>query len=78
MALTEDQTIAFLKETLQVEEDLDADTSLFSSGLLDSVAMMTLIAFVEEQSGIDVRPQDVTLENFDTPARIVAYAESET
>ena len=28
--------------------------------------MLSLIAFVEETSGIEVRPEHVTLENFDT------------
>ena len=78
MTLTEEQTIVFLKESLSVDEDLTAESPLFSSGVLDSVAMMNLIAYVEETSGIQVRPQDVTLENFDTPARIVRFAESQS
>jgi len=53
--------------------EADGETLLFSSGLLDSVAMMRIIGFIEEQAGFDVRPADVTLENFDTVARIVAY-----
>lgn len=39
--------------------------------------MLNLIAFVEETSGIQVRPEQVTLENFDTPARIVRFALSQ-
>ena len=56
------------------EDDIDAETELFSTGVLDSVAMMNIIGFVEEKAEIEVRPADVTLENFDTCKRIVDYA----
>ena len=42
--------------------------------MLDSVAMMNTIGVLADKGGIDVRPADVTLDNFDTVARIVAYA----
>ncbi len=77
MPLSEQQIIGHLREALHVEGDLDGETRLFSTGELDSVAMMNLIAFVEETARIEVRPQDVTLDNFDTPARIVRFAEGQ-
>lgn len=73
-ALTADSLLAYLRNDLFVTEALTADTPLFSSGLLDSVAMVTLITFIEEEAGADVRPSDVTLDNFDTAARIADYA----
>lgn len=51
------------------------DTPLFSSGALDSVAMLSLIALVEEKAGIEIRAEDVTLDNFDSVERIVRFAE---
>ncbi|MBU3030649.1 acyl carrier protein [Paracoccus marinaquae] len=74
MSLTADDLIRFLRDELNIEDDLDAGTELFSTGILDSVAMMNIIGFVEEKAGIEVRPADVTLENFDTLQRIVDYA----
>jgi methoxymalonate biosynthesis acyl carrier protein len=74
MPLTPDALIAFLTDSLNIDTPVDASTELFSTGLLDSVAMMSIIAFVEEQAKIDVRPADVTLENFDTVGRITDYA----
>ena len=70
MALTTEQLIDFLKNTLNLEGEIDAETELFSSGMLDSVAMMNVIGFVEETARIEIHPADVTLENFDTPSRI--------
>lgn len=70
-----DQLIEYLKSTLSSTSELSHDTELFSSGALDSVSMLDLIAFVEETAGIQIRAEDVTLENFDTPARICRFAE---
>lgn len=76
MALIEDSLISYLNTAVEAEDTIDTETALFSSGLLDSVLMLNLIMFVEQNAGIQVRPEDVTLDHFDTPGRIVKYAES--
>lgn len=73
MKLTTPQLIEFLKDTLQVETDIDAQSKLFSTGELDSMSMMQLIGFVETSAGITVRPEDVTLENFDSVEQILQF-----
>lgn len=78
MALTEQNLIDFLKNSLNVEEHIEADTELFSTGLLDSVAMMNMIVFVEETARTEVHPADVTLENFDTIIRVVQLVKSQS
>jgi acyl carrier protein len=64
----------FLQEELSIDAPFTDDDLLFTSGLLDSVAMMNLITFLEEKTGADVRPADVTLDNFDSLTRIATYA----
>lgn len=76
MALTDRQLLAYLKDSLNIGEELDVETELFSTGTLDSVSMLNLIAFVEESAGFEIRAEDVTLENFDSPARILRFAEA--
>ncbi|WEK03710.1 MAG: acyl carrier protein [Candidatus Devosia phytovorans] len=71
---TADELRDYLQTELSIEQALDDDTELFSTGLLDSVSMMSVIMFIEQRSGGEVRPADVTLDNFDTIGRIVAYA----
>ncbi len=73
MQLTADQLIQFIKGTLQIESDIDAQSLLFSTGELDSMSMMQLIDFIETSAGMDVRPDDVTLENFDSIERILRF-----
>lgn len=55
--------------------DLDPHMPLFSSGVLDSFAMMDLVSFVEREAGIEVDVKDIRMENFDSIARILAFVD---
>lgn len=74
MALTEHMILQRLRQVADLPADASGDTELFSSGMLDSVAMLNLIMFVEEATGLEIRADEVTLENFDSPARILHFA----
>lgn len=76
MALTDQLLLGYLRTSLGLDADIDVDSQLFSSGALDSMSMMNLITFVEETANIQIRGEDVTLDNFDTAGRIVRFAES--
>ncbi len=70
--LTEARLIQFVDE-LRPVDGLNADTTLFSDGTIDSVGLIALVGFIERTCNIEVGPADVTLENFDTIARVLAY-----
>lgn len=56
-----------------------ADQPLIGSGgLLDSLTLLELIAFVEREFRIDVEDREMTIENFRTIARIQQLIESKT
>ncbi len=76
MTMTSQDVIDFVRNDLNVEEPVDGETPLFSTGLLDSVAMLNVIGFVEQRAAIEVSAADVTLENFDTAQRIAAYVDA--
>ncbi len=46
---------------------------LLGSGLIDSMGMMRLIAFIEERFGIQVPPEEMVLEHFMTINDMEAY-----
>lgn len=52
---------------------LGPETRLITSGLLDSYAVLDLVERLEAEFGIVVQRTDVTPENLDTPARVVAW-----
>lgn len=76
MAVTADSLIAFLRQSAISDlGDIDSSTPLFSSRLVDSYAMVELMAFIEKQSGFRVAPFEVSLENFDTIESILRFVE---
>lgn len=72
MNLDAQHLIDFLSESRKLSAVTES-TALFSDGTIDSVGMIDLIAFIEEQAGIEVGQADVTLENFDNIERILTY-----
>ena len=77
MALGREDLRRYLHEKQGLEpEDFEDDTLLFSSGLIDSFSMVGLIMFIEDTAGLRVHPADVTLDNFDSIDRILAFVEA--
>ena len=74
--------IAELIEFIQDEIVLDdlvvaAETDLLLTGAVDSLGVIRITHWMEETSGITVDPGDVTLENFQTVARMSSYLETQ-
>jgi len=70
-------TIAsFIADELLTGKGIDKvgpDESLIDSGVLDSLALVRLISFLEERFGVTVRDDEVIPENFQTIQAIEAY-----
>ena len=64
-----------LKEFLPGESpaNLTDDTPLRTSGVLDSMATLQVVTFVEEHFGIEVEAQEAGVENFDSLNSIAAF-----
>lgn len=76
MQISTENIIQLLVDELNLGTgEVSKDTALFSSGLLDSFSMVTLVVALEKKFGIKVRATDLTLENFDNPVRIAEYLE---
>lgn len=67
----------FIKRCGLDESEISNETSLFISGLLDSLDVLTLISFLEKTFSIKVRPYEVSLETFDTIDKLCHYIENE-
>ena len=66
---------AFLEDDLGIDtSDVTDDTLLFSSGIVDSFALVTLMTFMETEGGFRISPADVNLDNMDSIGRILAFA----
>jgi len=45
---------------------VEDDQPLIQEGVIDSLGIFTLIAFIEQHFGVKVQPEDVVLENFES------------
>ncbi len=68
----------YISNTLMSAEPDDAvqaDDELLTVGMLDSLQLMRLVQFIEDQFDRKIPPGDLILENFQTVNAIVSYLE---
>jgi acyl carrier protein len=56
-------------------QNLRDEIPLRTSGILDSLATLSLISFIEEQFAIEVEAHETDIDNFDRLRDIVAFVE---
>jgi len=71
------QLAAFIcDEVVTVDEPIAGDTDLVMSGLVDSLGVIMVSEWIQDQLDIVIDPVDIVLENFRTVDHMAAYAES--
>lgn len=58
--------------------DLGDDVSLVEADLIDSTAVLELVAFVEKTYGVAITDTDIVPANFDTIGRIAKFVAART
>ena len=57
------------------QTELDRDAPLISSGILDSLALLQLMVFIEQQFGVAIQDGEVIPDHFQTITRIRSFIE---
>ena len=70
-----EKLLAYLADRIDGTE-LEDDTPIFSSGLIDSFDMVDLVLFIEKEAGLEMQVAEITLENFDSLGKILAFVET--
>ena len=66
---------AFFSEKLSVEvSSVDAD--LIQTGILDSLALVELLAYIEKEFGTEISLDDIGIEDFHSIAKIAEYVDT--
>lgn len=55
--------------------ELNDDTALLDTGIIDSTGVIELVLFVSDEFGIDVPPEDMLPEHFNSIARLASYVQ---
>lgn len=72
---TIEDVLSFLAAALGTEVGPDDD--YFASGLADSLFALELVTFVEHRFRLTVEVEDLSIDNFRTAARIMAFAQAQ-
>ncbi len=77
-AISVDVHAYILQEFLPGEnpDNLTESTALITGGVLDSIATLKLVSFLEEKYGIQVEPHEADVDHFNTIADIASYVHS--
>jgi acyl carrier protein len=77
MALTKSDLLEHLADHARDDlSEVTEDTELFSTGLIDSFAMIDLLLFLEKHTGAKLGPEDMRVDNLDTIGQILKFVES--
>ena len=69
-----DKLVAFICESFLVEPDeFNLEESLVDQGVIDSIGLVEISAFIEEAFGIKVTEADMNRQNFGSVKKMVAF-----
>ena len=69
-----DQIRQFIRDSFLVD-DFEDDQSFLGTGIVDSLGIVQLVAFVESAFGLKVPDGDLLPENLDSVSRLAAYVD---
>lgn len=73
MILKMDKLINLIKNTFEIDYDIQPNTALISSGIIDSLRVTLLLTVLEREYGKSINTRDVGTDNFDTPLQIEKF-----
>jgi acyl carrier protein len=78
--MTHTQLIEMIADEVSLDPsaEITADTDLLLGGLVDSLGVVRIVGWIEDELGIEIDPLDVVLDNFGTVDAMVAYIERRT
>ena len=69
------ETILSILTDLRPDVDFESETALVSDGILESFDLLTLIASLEDELGVEIGSREINAENFDSLDAMVRMAE---
>lgn len=78
MTLAREELLEYFSRLRVDVSEIEDDTPLFSSGTVDSFAIVELLLFLEPHVGRALGPEDINLDNLDSIGRILSFVERES
>lgn len=68
-----DRLVNIIKKSFDLDIDINQDTPLISSGVIDSLRVALLLSVLEREYCKVINTRDVGTDNFDTPKQIEKF-----
>jgi len=68
--------IELIHSAIDSGEPVDAETPLISTGIIDSFDIAVLLSAIESRYGVEIRPEQIDVELFDTPSQMLALVKA--
>ena len=62
-----------IRREMNHSNDFDMATNILQEGIVDSISILSLVAFLEERYGIEISFEDITAENFANVGSIAKF-----
>jgi acyl carrier protein len=66
----EDALVQYIMTDVNPKAHVDAHTDLLAGEVLDSLGILAIIGFVEDRYGLEIEPEEVSLDSFRSVAAI--------
>jgi acyl carrier protein len=66
----EEALVKYIMTQVNPKAKVDANTDLLAGEVLDSLGILAIIGFVEDRYGLEIEPEEVSLESFRSVAAI--------
>jgi acyl carrier protein len=74
MPITQQSILQFLSSEFAINsKELDGNSALISSGIIDSLGVIDFVEFISKSAGIHVDASEVRLNNFDTINLVLGF-----
>ncbi|MEI6213406.1 MAG: acyl carrier protein [Desulfuromonadales bacterium] len=68
-----ERLITLIQKTFAIGFEINQDTPLISTGLIDSLHVAMLLTLLEREYGLTISTRDIGVDNFDTPRQMEAF-----
>ena len=70
----EEQLLKFINAEISLlDEPIEGDTDLLLTGAVDSLGVMSITRWIEDQLAFEIEATDITLDNFQTVEQTLRY-----
>lgn len=72
MKINKEKLLIFIQE-YSGSNEIDYDTELFDSGYIDSIGLLSIINYLEDEYNVQIETQDIKSSNFGTITQIADF-----